>query len=49
MNDYEKFKVIYDEIDELIAKQVASSDEEFITWYTKTERFIRKNMEIVRN
>ena len=42
MNDYEKFKVIYDEIDELIAKQVASSDEEFITWYTKTERFIRK-------
>lgn len=42
MNDYQRFKLIYEEIDELIAKQVASSDEDFITWYTKAERFIRR-------
>ncbi|EOS20539.1 hypothetical protein C804_06293 [Lachnospiraceae bacterium A4] len=42
MQDYEKFKQIYVEIDELIKKQVTSEDAEFITWHTKAERFIRK-------
>lgn len=42
MQDYEKFKQIYAEIDELIKKQVISEDAEFITWHTKAERFIRK-------
>ncbi len=41
MTDYEKFKLIYEEIDKLIAKQVTAGDEDFITWRTKTERFIR--------
>jgi hypothetical protein len=40
MQDYEKFKQIYAEIDELIKKQVTSEDAEFITWHTRAERFI---------
>lgn len=42
MTDYEKLKQIYEEIDDLIKKQVTSDDPAFITWQTKTERFIRK-------
>ena len=42
MTDYEKFKLIYEEIDKLITKRVTSKNEDFITWHTKTERFIRK-------
>lgn len=42
MTDYEKFKQIYDEIDELLEKRVTSEDPEFITWRTKADRFIRK-------
>lgn len=42
MTDYEKFKKIYDEIDSLIEKKVTSSDNEFITWHKKAERFIQK-------
>ena len=42
MTDYERFKIIYDEIDELIEKRVASTDKDFITWHTKADRFLRK-------
>lgn len=42
MQDYEKFKQIYDEIDDLIKKEVVSEDADFITWHTKAERFLRK-------
>ena len=42
MTDYEKFKQIYDEIDELLRNEVTSEDSEFITWKTKAERFIRR-------
>ena len=41
MSDYDKLKKIYDEIDELIKNEVTSEDPEFVTWYTKAERFIR--------
>lgn len=42
MSDYEIFKNIYEEIDNLITRQVTTEDEAFITWHTKAERFIRK-------
>lgn len=42
MTDYVKFKQLYDEIDVLINKQVTSSDEEFITWHKKVERYIHR-------
>lgn len=41
MSNYDKFKRIYEEIDELIKNEVTSEDPEFVTWHTKTERFIR--------
>lgn len=41
MSDYDKFKKIYEEIDELIKDEVTSTDPEFVTWHTKAERFIR--------
>lgn len=44
MSDYNKFKEIYDEIDELIGKRVDSSTPEFQAWKVKTERFLIKNM-----
>ena len=42
MSDYNKFKEIYDEIDELIGKRVDSSTPEFQAWKVKTERFLIK-------
>ena len=42
MTDYEKFKQLYEEIDVLIEKKVTSSDEEFITWHKKVERFLQR-------
>lgn len=42
MSDYEMFKNICEEIDDLIEQRVTSEDETFITWHTKAERFIRK-------
>lgn len=42
MTDYDKFKEIYDEIEELIEKRVTSSNKGFITWHTKADRFLRK-------
>ncbi len=41
MSDYDKFKRIYEEIDELIKNEVTSEDSDFVTWHTKAERFIR--------
>lgn len=40
MSDYEKLRKLYDEIDDLIAKQVTTSSPEFITWHKKLERFL---------
>ncbi|MBR6421491.1 nucleotide-binding protein [bacterium] len=40
MGDYEKLRKLYDEIDDLIAKQVTTSSPEFITWHKKLERFL---------
>ena len=48
MQDYEKFKQIYAEIDELIKKQVTSEDAEFITWHTKRD-FRERNTENIPN
>lgn len=42
MRDYEKFKKIYDEIEDLLQKNVTGEDPAFIAWQTKTDRFIRK-------
>lgn len=42
MTDYVKFKQLYEEIDILIDKKVTSSDEEFITWHKKVERFLQR-------
>lgn len=42
MNDYTKFKEIYDEIDCLIRKRVSSSTPAFQAWKVKTERFLIK-------
>lgn len=42
MRDYEKFKKIYDEIEDLLQKNVTSEDPAFIAWHTKAERFIRR-------
>lgn len=40
MTDYEKFQSLYKEIDTLAAKLVTSSSPDFITWKTKTDRFL---------
>lgn len=42
MTDYDKFKTIIDEIDNLISHHVRSSAPAFEAWYTKTERFLIK-------
>lgn len=42
MKDYDKLKKIVDEISELIAANVTSSDPEFRAWKTKTERFLNQ-------
>lgn len=42
MRDYEIFKKIYDEIENLLKKNVTSEDPAFIAWQTKVDRFIRK-------
>lgn len=42
MTEYEKLKVIIDEIDNLIYHQVRSSAPAFEAWYTKAERFLIK-------
>lgn len=42
MIEYEKFKEIYDEIDELIAQNVSSSTPKFQAWRVKAERFLLK-------
>ncbi len=42
MKEYEKFKEIYDEIDELIEQNVSSSTPKFIAWRVKTKRFLLK-------
>lgn len=42
MSEYEKFKKIYEKIDELIKNKVTAEDPEFIAWYTKTLLFIQK-------
>ena len=41
MTDYERFKKIYDDIDVLIEHQVRTSSQEFISWKTRAERFLR--------
>ena len=40
MTDYEKLKIIIDEIDALISHKVISSEPEFQAWKTKAERFL---------
>lgn len=40
--EYEKFKEIYDEIDELIALRVSASTPKFQAWRVKAERFLLK-------
>lgn len=42
MKEYEKFKEIYDEIDELITERVSASTPKFQAWHVKTERFLLK-------
>lgn len=42
MRDYDKFKEIYDEIDELLDKNVNASSPMFQAWYVKAERFLIK-------
>lgn len=42
MTEYEKLKVIIDEIDNLINHHVRASAPAFETWYTKAERFLIK-------
>ena len=42
MTDYEKFKSIVDEIDDLVAHQVVASAPAFEGWQAKTERFLVK-------
>lgn len=41
MTDYERFKKIYDDIDVLIEHRVRTSSQEFISWKTRAERFLR--------
>ena len=41
MTDYERFKRIYDDIDVLIEHRVRTSSQEFISWKTRAERFLR--------
>jgi len=41
MTDYQKFKALYDEIDELLVKNVTSATPAFIKWQTKVTRFLR--------
>lgn len=41
MTDYERFKKIYDDIDVLIEHRVITSSQEFISWKTRAERFLR--------
>lgn len=41
MTDYERFKKIYDDIDVLIEHRVRTSSQEFISWKTRVERFLR--------
>lgn len=40
MTDYERLKGIINEIDDLISHHARSSAPAFISWYTKTERFL---------
>lgn len=42
MGEYEKFKKIYDEIDELMNQNVSSSSPKFQAWHVKAERFLIK-------
>lgn len=42
MSNYDKLKAIIDEIDVLIQSHVTSSDPNFVTWETKTERLLKK-------
>lgn len=42
MREYEKFKEIYDEIDELIEQKVSASTPKFQAWHVKAERFLLK-------
>ena len=42
MGEYEKFKEIYDEIDELMTQNVSSSAPKFQAWHVKAERFLIK-------
>lgn len=41
MTDYERFKKIYDDIDVLIEHRVRTSSQEFISWKSRAERFLR--------
>lgn len=41
MTDYERFKKIYDDIDVLIEHRVRTSSQEFVSWKTRAERFLR--------
>lgn len=41
MTDYERFKKIYDDIDVLIEHRVRTASQEFISWKTRAERFLR--------
>lgn len=40
MSDYEKLKVICEEIDDLLSKRVTSDSPQFQAWHLKTERFL---------
>ena len=42
MSEYDKFKKIYEEIDDLIAHEVTASYPEFKSWRVKAERFLIK-------
>lgn len=42
MGEYEKFKKIYDEIDELMNQNASSSSPKFQAWHVKAERFLIK-------
>ena len=42
MREYKRLKKIIDEAEQLITKQVRTTDPEFAGWYTKTVRFLAK-------
>ena len=49
MTDYEKLKIIIDEIEDLIKHNVRSSAPAFEAWYTKAERFLIKKFGISKS